>query len=43
MVIVGENEQNNGSVSVGQRDAEIDKQELGEMKIEQLIKLVKRG
>ena len=43
MVIVGENEQNNVSVSVRQRDAEIDKQELGEMKLEQLIELVKRG
>ena len=42
MVIVGENEQNNASVSVRQRDAEIDKQELGEMKLEQLIALVKR-
>ena len=42
MVIVGENEQNNGSVSVRQRDAEIGKQELGEMKLEQLIELVKR-
>ena len=43
MVIVGENEQKNGSVSVRQRDAEIGKQELGEMKLEQLIELVKRG
>lgn len=40
MVIVGENEQNNSSVSVRQRDAEVGKQELGEMKAEQLIKLV---
>lgn len=43
MIIVGENEQNNKSVSVRQRDAEIDKQELGEMKIEHFIELVKRG
>lgn len=43
MVIVGENEQNNSSVSVRHRDAEIDKQELGEMKLEQLIKLVRGG
>ena len=43
MVIVGENEQNNGSVSVRQRDAEVDRQELGEMKLEQLFELVKRG
>lgn len=40
MVIVGENEQNNASVSVRQRDAEIDKQDLGEMKPEQLIEMV---
>lgn len=43
MLIVGENEQNNESVSVRQRDAEIDKQELGEMTLGQLIELVKRG
>ncbi len=43
MVIVGDNEQKNASVSVRQRDAEIDKQELGEMKLEQLIEMVKRG
>ena len=43
MIIVGENEKNNESVSVRQRDAEIDKQELGEMSLEQLIELVKRG
>lgn len=43
MIIVGENEQNNESVSVRQRDAEIDKQELGEMSLEHLIDLVKRG
>jgi len=41
MVIVGENEQNNGSVSVRQRDAEVEKQELGEMSLEQLVKLIK--
>ena len=43
MVIVGENEKNNESVSVRQRDVEIDKQELGEMSLEQLVELVKRG
>ncbi len=43
MVIVGDNEQKNASVSVRQRDAEIDKQELGEMNLEQLIEMVKRG
>lgn len=41
MVIVGENEQKNGSVSVRCRDAEIEKQELGEMSLEQLVELVK--
>jgi len=41
MVIVGENEQKNGSVSVRLRDAEIDKQELGEMSLEQLVQLMK--
>ena len=41
MVIVGENEEKNGSVSVRQRDAEIEKQELGEMSLGQLVELVK--
>ena len=41
MVIVGENEKNNESVSVRQRDAEIDKQELGEMKLGLFLDLVK--
>ena len=42
MVIVGENEEKNGSVSVRQRDAELDKQELGEMSLGQLVGLVKK-
>ena len=42
MIIVGENEQNNQSVSVRKRDAEIDKQELGEMSLEYLMELVKK-
>lgn len=42
MIIVGENEQNNQSVSVRKRDAEIDKQELGEMSLESLMELVKK-
>ena len=42
MVIVGENEEKNGSVSVRQRDAELDKQELGEMSLAQLVELVKQ-
>ena len=41
IVIVGENEKNNESVSVRQRDAEIDKQELGEMKLGLFLDLVK--
>ncbi len=41
MVIVGESEQKNDSVSVRQRDAEIDKQELGEMSLDALIEMVK--
>lgn len=42
MVIVGEKEEKNGSVSVRQRDAELDKQELGEMSLKQLVELVKK-
>lgn len=42
MIIIGENEKNNMSVSVRQRDAEIDKQDMGEMSLEQVINLVKR-
>jgi threonyl-tRNA synthetase len=42
MVIVGENEQKNGSVSVRQRDVEAEKQELGEMSLDELVKLVKQ-
>jgi len=42
MVIVGESEQKNGSVSVRKRDAEIEKQELGEMSLDMLTKLVKQ-
>lgn len=41
MVIVGENEQKNGSVSVRQRDAEAKRQELGEMNLAQLVELVR--
>ena len=43
MIIVGENEKNNMSVSVRQRDAELDKQDMGEMSLEQVVNLVKRG
>lgn len=41
MIILGENEQSNGSISVRQRDAEADKQELGEMKVEEFVEMVK--
>ena len=45
MIIIGENEKNNMSVSVRQRDAELelDKQDMGEMSLEQVVNLVKRG
>ena len=43
MIIVGENEKNNMSVSVRQRDAELNKQDMGEMRLEQVVNLVKRG
>ena len=42
IAIVGENEQNNESVSVRQRDAEEDKQDMGEMSVDELIRLVKQ-
>ncbi len=41
MIILGENEQNNQSVSVRKRDAEADKQDLGEMMPEELVGLIK--
>ena len=41
MVIAGENEQKNGSVSIRQRDAEAKRQELGEMNLAQLVELVR--
>ncbi len=39
MAILGEKELANGTISVRMRDAEEDKQDLGEMKIEELLKL----
>ena len=42
MIIVGENEMNNGSVSVRQRDGDKDNQELGEMKIEEFVGRISR-
>lgn len=41
MIITGENEKNNASVSVRQRDAERDQQDLGEMSLEQVVDLIK--
>ena len=43
MIIVGENEKNNMSVSVRQRDEELGKQDMGEMSLGQVVNLVKRG
>lgn len=43
MIIVGENEKNNTSVSVRQRDAGPDEQDMGEMSLEQVVNLVKGG
>lgn len=40
MIIVGENEKNNMSVSVRQRDAEFDKQDMGEMSLEQVVRFL---
>ena len=42
MIIVGENEQNNGTVSVRRRDAEPDKQELGEMSLHKVVEIIKK-
>ncbi len=42
IIILGEKEQANSSVSVRMRDAEIDKQELGEMSVEEFVNLVKQ-
>ena len=43
MIIVGENEQNKGLVSVRKRDGEIDKQNLGEMSLADFVEMVKEG
>ena len=43
MIIVGENEQKKDLVSVRKRDGEIEKQNLGEMRLEDFVELVKRG
>lgn len=41
IIIVGKKEQQNETISVRQRDAAFDKQELGEMKLNELISLIK--
>lgn len=43
MIIVGEKEKNNRSISVRQRDGEPDKQEMGEMQLEEFVKMIERG
>ena len=40
MIIAGENEKHNMSVSVRQRDAEPDKQDMGEMSLEQVVRFL---
>lgn len=40
MIIVGEKEKNNKSISVRQRDGESDKQEMGEMQLEEFVKMI---
>ena len=40
MIILGEKEQNNQSVSVRCRDAKEDKQDIGEMSLDELIEFV---
>ncbi len=40
MIILGEKEQANGTISVRMRDAQEDKQDLGEMKVEELLSLL---
>ena len=43
MIIVGEKEKDNRLVSVRQRDAEQDKQEIGEMELADFIGLIRRS
>lgn len=42
IIIVGEKEQNNRSVSVRKRDSVVEKQDLGEMELSELIELIKK-
>lgn len=43
VMIVGEKEKNNKSISVRQRDGEPDKQEIGEMQLEEFVKMIERA
>ena len=43
IVILGEKEQANGTISVRQRDAEEDKQDLGEMSIGELLQYIREN
>ena len=40
MVIIGEKEQKNHTISVRQRDADTDKQDMGEMPISRLVEII---
>jgi threonyl-tRNA synthetase len=40
MIILGEKEQGNGTISVRMRDAAEDKQDLGEMKVDELLEIL---
>lgn len=43
MIIIGEKEKHNKTISVRQRDAEPDKQEMGEMQLDRFVGIVKEG
>lgn len=43
MIIIGEKEKSNKTISVRQRDAEPDKQEMGEMQLDRFVGIVKEG
>ena len=43
MIIVGEKEKASHLVSIRQRDAEADKQEMGEMELAEFIDLIRRS
>ena len=40
MIIIGEKEQNHHSISVRQRDAQTDQQEMGEMQLDRFVELI---